>query len=198
MPGDGMMDVILLGHGSHRTPDTDQGLREIHRRLQARLAGESRVALAFFEFLHPTLAETVAEVAASGARRAVLMPYFLFEGREIQRDIPGELAHLREQHPALAVTMAATLGTHPNMVAVAADRVRAALEESDGTRVGEDARRAFGERPDGWRAATPGTPRRAMTPATPSWRGCPARAAGRRLWRRPGRRACSGYRPAPG
>jgi sirohydrochlorin ferrochelatase len=143
-----MMDVILLGHGSHRTPDTDQGLREIHRRLQARLAGESRVALAFFEFLHPTLAETVAEVAASGARRAVLMPYFLFEGREIQRDIPGELAHLREQHPALAVTMAATLGTHPNMVAVAADRVRAALEESDGTRVGEDARRAFGERPD--------------------------------------------------
>lgn len=120
-------DVILLGHGSHRTSATDLGLREMHRRLQARFAEEARVALAFFEFLHPTLAETVAGLAQAGIRRAVLMPYFLFNGREIQRDIPGELAHLHEQHPTLDVTMAENLGIHPNMIAVAADRVRAAL-----------------------------------------------------------------------
>lgn len=121
------LDVILLGHGSHQTSATDLGLREVHRRLQARFAGERQVWLAFFEFLHPTLAETVAEVAATGARQAVLMPYFLFEGREIKRDIPGELAHLRERYPTLEVSMAGTLGTHPNMIATAADHVRAAL-----------------------------------------------------------------------
>jgi sirohydrochlorin cobaltochelatase len=120
-------DVILLGHGSHRTRATDLGLREIHRRLQRRLDGEARVALGFFEFLHPTLAETVAELAGAGVRQAILMPYFLFVGREIQRDIPRELAHLREQYPTLEVTMAATLGVHPNMIEVAAERVRCAL-----------------------------------------------------------------------
>ena len=120
-------DVILLGHGSHRTRSTDLGLREIHRRLQERLVGEARVSLAFFEFLHPTLQETVAALAHDGARRAILMPYFLFAGREIQRDIPGELAHLRERFPTLDITMAATLGIHPQMTAVAADHVRQAL-----------------------------------------------------------------------
>lgn len=124
-------DVILLGHGSHRTDATDRGLREIHRRLQALLADEARVALAFFEFLHPTLAETVAELAAAGTRHAVLMPYFLFEGREIQSDIPNELAHLHDLHPTLAVTMAANLGIHPNMIAAAADRVRQALNDAE-------------------------------------------------------------------
>ena len=121
-------DVILLGHGSHRTRATDLGLREIHRRLQDGFTGEARVALAFFEFLHPTLAETVAALAESGVRNAILMPYFLFAGREIQRDIPAELAHLRERHPSLEVSMAENLGIHPNLIAVAADRVCEALQ----------------------------------------------------------------------
>jgi sirohydrochlorin cobaltochelatase len=121
------LDVILLGHGSHQTSATDLGLREIHRRLQARFEGEAKVWLAFFEFLHPTFEETVAEVAASGVRQAVLMPYFLFEGREIKRDIPRELAHFHERYPTLDVTMAGTLGTHPNMIATAADHVHNAL-----------------------------------------------------------------------
>ncbi|HEV7126748.1 MAG TPA: CbiX/SirB N-terminal domain-containing protein [Ktedonobacterales bacterium] len=120
--------VILLGHGSHRSRATDLGLREVHRRLAERLRADADVALAFFEFLHPTLAETVAELAAAGVRRALLMPYFLFEGREIQRDIPGELAHLRERFPTLAITMAATLGIHPQLIALAAERVRQALD----------------------------------------------------------------------
>lgn len=121
-------DVILLGHGSHRTRATDLGLREVYRRLQARLADEAQVSLAFFEFLHPTLEETVAELAGRSVRQAILMPYFLFEGREIKRDIPGELAHLHERYPTLDVTMAATLGVHPRMIEAAADRVRKALD----------------------------------------------------------------------
>ncbi|GAC1459519.1 MAG: hypothetical protein PVSMB4_18780 [Ktedonobacterales bacterium] len=121
-------DVILLGHGSHRSRSTDLGLREVHRRLSARLEGEARVSLAFFEFLHPTLEETVSDLAGQGVRQAILMPYFLFEGREIQRDIPGELAHLHERYPTLDVTMAGTLGVDARMIAAAADRVRKALD----------------------------------------------------------------------
>lgn len=120
-------DLILLGHGSRRNQATDTGLAEVVRRLQERVPSGIRVRLAGFEFTRPSLAEAVAASAASGVARAVVVPYFLFPGREVRIKIPAELDALRAEHPRLELRYADCLGAHPLMAAVSADRVRETL-----------------------------------------------------------------------
>ena len=117
-------DVILLGHGSRRNNATDVGLQEVVRRLQQRLKPPVRVRLAGFEFTRPSLAEAIAAVAADGGERTIVVPYFLFPGREVRVKIPAELEELRHAHPGLEITYTDCLGADPLMVEVAAERVR--------------------------------------------------------------------------
>lgn len=120
-------DLILLGHGSRRNQATDTGLAEVVRRLQERVPPGVRVRLAGFEFTRPSLAEAVAASAAAGAELTVVVPYFLFPGREVRVKIPAELDVLRAEHPRLALRYADCLGAHPLMAAACADRVRETL-----------------------------------------------------------------------
>lgn len=118
--------VILLAHGSQRTRATELGMREVRERLARRLPG-IEVQLAFFEFLHPTLAEVARELVAGGHRRAVLLPYFLFAGKEIKYDIPAEIAALREAEPRIEVTQARELGVDDRLIEHVARHVAGAL-----------------------------------------------------------------------
>jgi sirohydrochlorin cobaltochelatase len=119
--------VALLAHGSRRGTATADGMREIQRRLQARLP-HLPVALAFFEFLQPTLAEVVADFADRQISQIVALPYFLFAGREMQVDIPAELDRLRQQHPGVTLRLAEPLGPDDRLVAYVAERVTGALD----------------------------------------------------------------------
>jgi sirohydrochlorin ferrochelatase len=119
--------VLVLGHGSKRGQATDNGIREVARRLGERCPGGPPVRPAFFEFLSPSLAEAVRAAAAEGAGEIAVLPYFLFDGKEIQRDIPQELERLRVEFPRMTIAQLPNLGLDPRLALVVAVRVRAAL-----------------------------------------------------------------------
>lgn len=120
-------DLVLLGHGSHRTDATDRGLADATARLQ-RLAGpEVRVQMAGFEFTRPSLQETIPAMIAAGSRRIVIVPFFLFDGKHILEEIPEQLEELAAAHPHVEMRYARTFGVHTTMVEVGAERVAAAL-----------------------------------------------------------------------
>lgn len=118
--------IILLAHGSQRTTATAFGMREARQRLQARFP-DVPVGLAFFEFLHPTLEELVAKLAGQGITHAVVLPYFLFAGKEITRDIPAEIARVRARVPGIELYQARELGVDERLIEHVAGRVRGAL-----------------------------------------------------------------------
>jgi sirohydrochlorin ferrochelatase len=120
--------IVLLGHGSRRGSATDLGLREVARRLRARFPAGPPVLLAFFEFLHPSLPEAIREVAARGARHVVVLPYFLFDGKEITVEIPEVLDELRRELPQVAITQAANLGVDERLIDVVVERIEGALQ----------------------------------------------------------------------
>jgi sirohydrochlorin cobaltochelatase len=119
--------IALLAHGSQRGTATADGMREVQRRLQARLPHRP-VALAFFEFLQPTLAEVVEGFAARQFTRVVVQPYFLFAGREIQVDIPAELDRIRQHVPGVSLHLAGTLELDDRLIAHVAQSVTGALD----------------------------------------------------------------------
>jgi sirohydrochlorin ferrochelatase len=122
-----LFGVSLLGHGSRRGRCTDEGLREASRRLAERLSGVAVVREAFFEFLEPTLEDSLAYFQNRGLRRVVVMPYFLFDGKEIKRDIPHLLSALRPRFPGLDVTLASNLGVDDRLISLVTERVAGAL-----------------------------------------------------------------------
>lgn len=119
--------VLVLGHGSRRSSATDEGIREVARRLQDRFPGGPVIRPAFFEFLSPSLAEAVGQAIAEDAAEIAVLPYFLFSGKEIQLEIPGELDKLRAEFPLVTIRQMQNLGVDPRMAVLAAERVREAL-----------------------------------------------------------------------
>lgn len=127
MGEDPRFGVALLGHGSRRGRCTDEGLREITRRLAQRFGEVAFVQPAFFEFLEPTLEETLRAFSQRGIRDVFVMPYFLFDGKEVKRDIPSLLDALRPRFPELQVVLASNLGVDDRLLALLQERVLDAL-----------------------------------------------------------------------
>ncbi len=120
--------VVLLGHGSRRGSATDTGMHQVARRLADRLSGGPSVRLAFFEFLRPRLDEAIRDLAHQGTERIVVLPYFLFDGKEITVDIPLALNVLRDELQGLDIVQAVNLGVDDRVIDLVVERVQGALQ----------------------------------------------------------------------
>jgi len=118
--------IVLLAHGA-RNDKAAPLLRQQAELVAARTGVQ--VAIAFREFIPPTLAEAVRRCREGGASRIVVMPYFLLPGAHVTRDLPAEMAALRAAFPGLELALAAPLGVHPGLAEVVAERVSACCAE---------------------------------------------------------------------
>lgn len=117
-------DIILLGHGSRRGIDTDEGLKDAAGRLQQRVGPGVRVRMAAFEFTRPSIPEAIEALVAEGSRQMVLVPFFLFDGKHVTVEIPEELDKIRANYPYIDLTFAKTLGADSRLVQIVAERVQ--------------------------------------------------------------------------
>lgn len=122
MFAEGGTGVVVLGHGS-RAPAALEVLNWVAERLAERL--RMPVVAASLQFNKPSLEDSCRELAAAGARRVVVAPYFLFTGNHMMQDIPGILEQLREELPATEFILAEALGADDLMVEVLARRTLA-------------------------------------------------------------------------
>lgn len=101
----------MIAHGSRREVSNDE-IRLLTERLRARKGVEfDDVRCAFLELAQPSIAEGIAECAASGAGTVVVYPYFLSAGRHVATDIPEEVAAALSDHPGLNLVIASYLGS---------------------------------------------------------------------------------------
>ncbi len=122
----GETGVVVLGHGS-RAPEALVLLNWVADHLAERL--EIPVLAASLQFNKPTLGECCRELAAAGARRVVVAPYFLFNGNHLMKDIPEELERLRLELPGTEFILADSLGTDDLLVEVLARRTLAKMDK---------------------------------------------------------------------
>lgn len=119
---DGRTGVVVLGHGS-RASGALEVLNWVADRLTARL--RMPVLAASLQFNKPSLEESCRDLAAAGARRVVVAPYFLFTGNHMKFDIPEILDQLREELPQTEFILADALGEDDLLVEVLALRTLA-------------------------------------------------------------------------
>jgi sirohydrochlorin cobaltochelatase len=125
-----MIPLLIAGHG---TADTDGA--EQFRRLARRVAARVTVPVAggFIELSPPPIAEAVAELVATGARRLAAVPLMLVAAGHAKGDIPAALARERGRHPGLSVAYGRPLGPHPGILALLSERLAEVGAGTDST-----------------------------------------------------------------
>lgn len=148
MFADGRTGVVVLGHGS-RASEALEVLNWVAERLAERL--RMPVLAASLQFNKPSLEESCRELAAAGARRVVVAPYFLFVGNHMQKDIPEVLGRLRRELPATEFILADALGADDLLVEALARRTLAksgAREQRNAVREMGNAAQEMGDAAD--------------------------------------------------
>jgi cobalt transport protein ATP-binding subunit len=118
--------LLVVGHG---TRDAD-GLAEFHAlaALVRDAAGAIPVETGFIELAEPLVDEAVDRLVARAAPESVVsVPLVLLAAGHLKNDGPATLARARDRHPGVAFAMGRDLGIDPAVLAVAEDRIRAAL-----------------------------------------------------------------------
>lgn len=101
--------VLLVAHGS-RVPESNSEIEGLAARLAGNVEPGLAVAHAFLELARPSIPEAIDALARTGARRIVLIPYFLSAGRHVAEDIPAIAADARERHPGLIIEITGHFG----------------------------------------------------------------------------------------
>ncbi len=125
--------VLLCGHGS-RDPAAVAEFAAAAAELRARI-GPRDFALAHLEFARPGLAESLAILAARGARQIVVLPAMLFGAGHVTNDLPREISRFVMANPKIGVTLGPDLSAESRLLAVAADRIAAAAPGARGDRL---------------------------------------------------------------
>jgi sirohydrochlorin ferrochelatase len=118
--------LLLIAHGS-REESANADLYHVAAELRRR-EGFDQVEPSFLELAEPTIDDGGARCVAHGARRVVLVPYFLSAGVHVRRDLTEACRRLTERFPGVEFLLAEPLGQHPLLVEVVAERTRSALE----------------------------------------------------------------------
>src|SRR4029078_7942856 len=103
--------LLLIAHGSRR-PEANADLDHLAGVLRAR--GEYlHVQPAYLELCAPGIVGGGEVCGAGGARRVVLLPYFLSAGVHVVEDLTAARNELANRHPDVTFVLAETLGRHP-------------------------------------------------------------------------------------
>ncbi|WYT57237.1 precorrin-3B C(17)-methyltransferase [Paenibacillus sp. FSL K6-1217] len=117
--------VLLMGRGGS-DPDANSDLYKISRLLWER-TGYRSVESCFIAIAKPSLPEGLERCLALGARRIIVLPYLLFTGVLMQQ-FAERVAQFAAGHPELEVEIGGTLGAHPLLIDMLAERIEETLE----------------------------------------------------------------------
>ena len=119
-----MTGFIVFAHGS-RIESANQAVRDVAMRMAA--TGQHVVEAAFLELGQPDLAGATRLLISRGAKRVVVLPYFLTLGTHMQRDLPGLARDASRANGDIEMQITSPLDGHPALVQALLDRASEAL-----------------------------------------------------------------------
>ena len=117
--------ILIMAHGSRIANANDAAL-EVARMVQEMTAIDI-VEVAFRELHEPNIQRGIDTCVAKGAKKILLIPYFLFMGAHVQHDLPEEIQEAQKRHPGLEMTMGPHLGVHRKLAEIVVERIAEGL-----------------------------------------------------------------------
>lgn len=121
--------VVVLGHGS-RLEKANELIPRIIRDLKQTL-GLSKIYPAYLQLAHPELGESLERLAKAGVGRIIIIPFFLFVGNHVSRDIPEIIEQEKKKYPDVSFIYTKNLGEDSRIADIVADKIMENINESD-------------------------------------------------------------------
>ncbi len=118
--------LLLFAHGA-RDPQWAAPFQAVAAHCAA-ARGADRVALAFLEFMTPSLVDAGAALVRQGCTAVDVVPLFLGAGGHVRKDIPALMARLQAEHPQVRFALRAAIGEAPAVIRAMADVALAAQQ----------------------------------------------------------------------
>ena len=115
--------LLLIAHGS-RQAEANADLYLVAEAMGRR--GYAVVEASFLELAEPGIEAGGARCVERGARRVLMVPYFLSAGVHVRRDLAAARDALAARYPDVEFRLAEPLGPHPLLLDVVAERAREA------------------------------------------------------------------------
>src|SRR4030065_927482 len=89
--------------------------------------GYDLVKAAFMEFGKPDIQTGVKQCIDDGVERIIFMPYFLYMGAHVSKDLPAEMEEAKKKYPNVKMRMTDPLGEDPKLAEIAVKRISKAV-----------------------------------------------------------------------
>lgn len=116
-----MKGVLILAHGS-RVQSTKDTINEVVDMVREK-TGDMPVEIAYMEFCEEDIPYGIKTLVDKGVDQIKVVPYFLFDGIHIRKDIPEEIGRIMENYPGVTVEMGKTLGADERLAEILVDRI---------------------------------------------------------------------------
>lgn len=123
--------ILLLGHGSPR-PEANESLVRTASLIKM-AGGYEMVTAAFMEFGKPDIQTGARLCIENGAEKIIFMPYFLYMGAHVSKDLPAEMEEARRRYPNIEMIMTGPLGEDPKLAELAVKRISQAVTAGHAT-----------------------------------------------------------------
>jgi len=122
----GAIGVVVLGHGSKikRANDT---VRRVAEEIKKR-GGLGIVEPAYLQLCRPDLKKVIKKIVKRGCRKVIVVPFFLFMGNHVSRDIPNAIKQEAKQYREVEFIYSKNLGQDPRISDIVMDCIREAAE----------------------------------------------------------------------
>ena len=115
--------LILFAHGA-RDPEWSQAFERLREAVAAKCPN-TRVIIAYLEFMHPNLPDAISMLTAEGATTIDIVPAFMAQGGHLKRDLPILVDAARTRHPGATLTLHPALGEASNVIDAMAAHIAA-------------------------------------------------------------------------
>jgi sirohydrochlorin ferrochelatase len=113
--------VLLIAHGSRHQP-ANEDLLGLATRLE-RSGRHAIVEASFLELTEPDILTGGSRCVERGARRVLMVPYFLSAGVHLLRDLTAARDELKRRFPKVSFVLGPPLGPHPLLDQLVAARI---------------------------------------------------------------------------
>jgi sirohydrochlorin ferrochelatase len=117
--------IVVFAHGSS-VESANEAVRITAQRIEQ--SGQfPYVATCFLDGGKPDLPAAVENLLSAGAKRILVVPYFLTVGLHLKRDLPDLIESVQKQHPDLSIQVTPPLDGHPQLAEILLDRAKEGL-----------------------------------------------------------------------
>ncbi|MCL4428650.1 MAG: CbiX/SirB N-terminal domain-containing protein [Deltaproteobacteria bacterium] len=113
--------IVLLGHGSRRSEANDI-LKSITEIIKSKLKGIN-VECAYLEHAEPNIRYIIEKLAEENFESIYVIPYFLYSGNHVSRDIPEIINGYKEKYPDINIKLGDHLGIDERIAELVTERI---------------------------------------------------------------------------